>query len=129
MPISTVFEILSWNLDGRLLIGSHWWWPSFKVTLWFSRSQQTFAYRTKTIWPWQFKLHKYNHWAKPFHLDIGPRSNYDSQGHNKLLPIEQRPFDLESSNLAQIFLASSPFTMTLTQGHLFDFKVTTDFCR
>ena len=105
---------------------SPWPWPKDKFR--FSRSQQTFGYKTKTIWPSEFKLHTHNCSVKLFHLDLDPRSNFHSQGHIKLLPIEQRLFDLQSSYFIDIMLWPSSFTLTLTQGQIFILKVTSNFC-
>ena len=59
---------------------------------------------------------------------LGSRSNFHSQGHNKLLPIEQKLFDLQTSNLIYIIVKQSSFTLTLTQGQIMILKVTTNFC-
>ena len=45
----------------------------------------------------------------------------------KLLLIEQRLFDLQSSNFIHIIVKPSSFTLTLIQGQILILKVTTTF--
>ena len=61
----------------------------------------------------------------PCHLDLDPRSNFDSQGHSNIFPIEHRQVDLYSSNFIHIILGPIPFTLTLAQGQSLILKVIT----
>ena len=45
------------------------------------------------------------------HVDLISRSNFYSQGHSKLLAIEQRLFDLQTSNFIHMIVPSSSFTL------------------
>ena len=59
-------------------------------------------------------------------IDLDPRSNFTSEGHNIHFLLEPIVFIPECWNLTHVFLVTRPLTLTLTQGQIIFLKVVTN---